>query len=80
MAIAPDDLRRELLALSVAEHADLAAELLVSLETPSEDDRSVVRSPWSQEIEQRARGVLAGETETHDWTTVRRRLADTLGG
>ena len=80
MVIHSEDLRREPLALPAAERADLAAELLVSLEAPTDEDPSVIRSSWASEIEQRARRVLAGEAASQDWTTVRQRLADTLGG
>jgi Putative addiction module component len=79
MAIHPDDLRREALALPESERADLAAELLVSLEAPTDEDMSVIRSSWAVEIERRARRVLAGEAASQDWTTVRQRLADALG-
>ena len=74
-----DELRREALALSDVERADLAAELLVSLESPTDEDPSVVRSVWGAEIERRARRVLAGGAEGKDWKIVRQRLADTLG-
>ena len=80
MAIHPDDLRREALALPEVERADLAAELLVSLDAPTDEDLSVIRSSWAVEIERRARRVLAGEAASQDWTTVRQRLADALGG
>ena len=80
MAIAPDDLRRELLALPVADRADLGAELLVSLEVPSDDDPSAVGALWREEMERRARRVLSGEADMQDWPILRRRLADTLGG
>lgn len=79
MAIHPDDLRREVLALPEVERADLAAELLVSLEAPTDEDLSVIRSSWAVEIERRARRVLAGEAASQDWTTVRQRLANALG-
>jgi len=79
MAIRSDDLRRAALALSADERADLAAELLVSLEAPTDDDPSVIRSLWGAEIERRARRVIAGGAEGQDWNVVRQRLADTLG-
>ena len=78
MAAKSDELRRE--ALSDVERADLAAELLVSLESVPDEDPSVVRSLWGAEIEGRARRVLAGDAEGQDWNLVRQRLADTLGG
>ena len=80
MAIDSDDLRRKALALSEVERVDLAAELLVSPEAPTDEDPSVIRSSWAAEIERRARRVLAGEAASQDWTTVRQRLADALGG
>lgn len=79
MATRSDELRRDVLALSEAERADLAAELLVSLEPPTDDDPSVALSLWGTEIERRARRVLTGGTEGEDWTVVRQRLANTLG-
>jgi hypothetical protein len=80
MAIRSDDLRRAALALSADERADLAAELLVSLEAPTDEDPSVIRSLWGAEIERRARRVISGDAESQDWNVVRQRLADTLGG
>ena len=78
MAINPDELRREALALPDDDRADLAAELLVSLEASTDEDPSATRSAWGAEIERRARLVMAGEATTHNWTTVRQQVADTL--
>lgn len=80
MAAKSDELRREALALPDVERADLAAELLASLESPTDEDPSVVRSLWGAEIERRARRVRAGDVQGEDWKIVRQRLADTLGG
>jgi hypothetical protein len=41
--------------------ADVAAELLVSLDAPASDDPALVRSVWTQELERRARRMLSGE-------------------
>jgi hypothetical protein len=79
MATKSDELRREALALPDAERADLAAELLVSLDARTDEDPSVVRSLWGAEIERRARRVIAGDAQSHDWEVVRQRLADALG-
>jgi Putative addiction module component len=79
MAMKSEELRREALALSEVERADLATELLVSLESPADEDPSVVLLLWGTEIERRARRVVAGDAESKDWTTVRQRLVDTLG-
>lgn len=79
MAAKSEDLRREALGLSEVERADLAAELLASLETPIDEDPSGVRSLWGVEIERRARRVIAGEANGEDWKIVRQRLVDALG-
>ncbi len=80
MAINPDELRREALALPDVERADLAAELLDSLEASTDEDPSAIRSAWGAEIERRARRVMAGDAASHDWTAVRRRVSDALDG
>ncbi len=79
MATKSEDLRREALGLSDVERADLAAELLVSLETPIGEDSSDVRSLWAVEIERRARRVISGDVKGEDWNVVRQRFADALG-
>jgi len=80
MAMKAEDLWREALALTDDERADLAAELLASLEEQTEDDAEVVRVVWAEEIEHRARMVIAGESATEPWETVRQRIVDELAG
>jgi hypothetical protein len=75
MAPKSDALRREALGLPDAERADLAAELLISLEAPDEDP-TLVKSLWGAEIERRARQVIAGDAQSQDWSIVRERLTD----
>jgi hypothetical protein len=75
-----EDLRREALALSEVERADLAAELLVSLEPPAAPDDDQARSAWATEIERRARRVIAGGASSQSWPVVRQRVADSLNG
>lgn len=75
-----EDLRRQALALTDGERADLAAELLASLDEQAEDDAEVVRVVWAEEIERRARMVIAGESPTEPWEIVRQRLVDELAG
>jgi hypothetical protein len=53
------ELLREALALGAEERADVAAELLASLDDP-ETDLSDVEAVWAAEIEKRARRVMAG--------------------
>lgn len=67
------DLLRDALALPVEERADLASELLASLEGPGDDPREV-QAAWAAEIEQRARRVLSGESAGEPWEDVRRRI------
>lgn len=76
----PDDVRRAALALAADERAELAAELLVSVEAPTDANRAVIDSLWEAEIERRARRVIGGDAELQDWDVVRQRLANTLGG
>jgi putative addiction module component (TIGR02574 family) len=66
------DLLREALSLPVDERADVAAQLLASL-----DDEDVatedIEAAWAVEIEKRARRVLSGQSEGIPWEDVRRR-------
>jgi hypothetical protein len=80
MAIGAEDLWREALALPEVKRADLAADLLASLDRPSADDPETVGALWAEEIERRARGVVAGDVDTEAWSTVRQRLANELTG
>jgi hypothetical protein len=71
-------LLRDALALPVEDRADVAAELLASLDAPAADDPETVRSLWSEELDRRARRVLSGKAVGEDWSIVRQRLADEL--
>lgn len=73
-------LLREALALPEEDRADVAAELLASLDAPAADDPTTVQTLWSQELERRAKRVLSGEAIGEDWSSVRQRLADELAG
>ena len=66
------ELIREALALPVDERADVAAQLLASLDkedVATED----IQAAWAEEIEKRARRVLSGQSEGIPWEEVRRR-------
>lgn len=65
-------LLREALALPLEERADVAAELLASLDG-AETDFADVEAAWAAEIEKRARRVLAGDSLGNPWEDVRRR-------
>ncbi|HMC75516.1 MAG TPA: addiction module protein [Vicinamibacterales bacterium] len=65
-------LLREALTLPLDERADVAAELLASLDG-AETDAAEVEAAWAAEIEKRARRVLSGESPGVRWEDVRRR-------
>lgn len=69
------ELLREAMALSSEERADVAAELLASLEEPAPADQAAVQAAWAREIERRARRVLAGESSGEPWENVREGIA-----
>jgi putative addiction module component (TIGR02574 family) len=71
-------LLREALSLSGAERADLVAELLVSLEESPEGGEAAVEQAWAEELEERARRVLAGESQGEPWSDVRDRVCRVL--
>jgi len=64
---------REALALPIAERADVAAELLASLDAAETENLAEVEAAWAAEIERRARRVMAGESVGVPWEDVRRR-------
>ena len=78
MAIQPNVLREEVMALPDDERAELAAELLVSLEHDAGGDLDDVHTQWVREIEDRARRAIAGDATSQDWTAVRQQLSDSL--
>ena len=71
------ELLREALALPLDERADVAAQLLASLDDSSEDPADV-EAAWATEIEQRARRVLAGGPPGTSWKDVRSRAESHL--
>lgn len=71
------DVLREALILPSAERAEVAAELLASLDDTGTDVADI-EAAWATEIERRARRVLAGESQGIAWEDVRRRADDEL--
>jgi putative addiction module component (TIGR02574 family) len=67
------DVLREALALPIDERADVAAELLASLDDAAADHPADVEAAWAAEIERRARRALADESGGVAWDDVRRR-------
>jgi putative addiction module component (TIGR02574 family) len=71
------ELLRQALVLSVEQRAEIAAELLASLDEKA-DDPAEVEAAWAAEIERRARRVLSGESTGERWDEIRRRILGTL--
>jgi putative addiction module component (TIGR02574 family) len=71
------ELLREALTLPSDERADVAAELLASLDEPMENPAEV-EAAWAAETERRARRVLSGESAGEPWKDVRDRIARRL--
>ena len=69
------ELLREALALPAEERADVAAELLASLEDPTATDETAVQAAWAREIERRAHRVIAGDSAGEPWEDVRQGIA-----
>ena len=67
------ELLREALTLPIDERADVAAELLASLDDAGAEDPAEVEAAWAAEIEKRARRVMAGESQGIPWEEVRAR-------
>jgi putative addiction module component (TIGR02574 family) len=73
-----DALLQEALKLPTQDRADVAAELLASLDEEPAAAASEVEKAWAREIERRARRVLAGESPGVAWEEVKRKLEDRL--
>jgi len=69
---------REAMSLPADERANVAAELLASLDDDAPEDPAAVQAAWAKEIERRARRVLAGESSGQPWDDVRDRVARRL--
>lgn len=67
-------LLREALKLPRRERADVAAELLASLDEELTDDPQELEKAWAAEIERRARRVLAGDSAGTPWEQVKQRI------
>ena len=69
---------REVLKLPHTQRADVAVELLASLEEEPAEDPVEVERAWGAVIERRARRVLAGESKGTPWEEVRQRIEERL--
>lgn len=68
----------EALKLSSKERADVAVELLASLDDQEWEDREEVERAWGAEIERRARRVLSGGSTGSPWEDVKQRIENRL--
>jgi putative addiction module component (TIGR02574 family) len=73
MSSRAQELLRQALELPLHERADVAAELLASLDDAEAERPADVEAAWAAEIERRARRVLADESAGVPWEDVRRR-------
>ena len=73
MSSRTQELLREVLTLPLDERAEVAAEILASLDDAEAEGHADVEAAWAAEIERRARRVLAGHTKGTPWEDVRRR-------
>lgn len=80
MSLRVQEVLRDALTLSVEERADVAAELLASLDEAPPDDPAEVEAAWAREIERRARRVMSGESAGEPWEDVRARVVRRLAG
>ena len=78
MSSRAQELLRETLQLPLDERADIAAELLASLDEAKAEHPDEVEAAWAAEIERRARRVLAGESVGIPWEDVRKRAGAEL--
>lgn len=78
MSIDSDTVLREALALPVDRRAEVAAQLLASLDEPVQDDPDDIRREWAEELERRARRAISGEDPGEQWPEVRDRIRNKL--
>ncbi len=69
---------RDALSLAPEQRAEIAAELLDSLDPPAAEDAEAAARLWAHEIERRARRALADPAGGEAWQTVRERTARML--
>lgn len=77
MTKATESVLADALRLDVKARAEIAAELLASLDGPSDPDAEVA---WEEEIRRRVDSLEAGTEKLESWESVKRRIAtDILG-
>jgi hypothetical protein len=78
MSIDAEAVLREALTLPSRERAEVAGELLASLDEPSVTDPDALRAAWAEELEHRARRALSGQDAGQAWPALRHRLRNKL--
>ncbi len=68
----------EALELTADDRAELAAELLASLDEPTSDSQEEIDRLWAAEIARRSNRVLSGESRGEPWDEARRRIESDL--
>lgn len=68
----------EVMKLPEAERAELAAEIMATLDEPDVD--TSVETAWAAEIERRIEGYLSGKDKATPWAEVRAEALRRLGG
>ena len=77
MTKATESLLADALRLDEKARAELAAQLLASLDGPSDPDAATA---WAEEIERRVNALEAGTEKLESWESAKRRIAtDILG-
>ena len=77
MTKAVESVLADALQLDAKSRAQVAAELLASLDGPADPDAA---SAWEKEIERRVNALEAGTEKLESWETAKRRIAiDILG-
>jgi hypothetical protein len=71
-------LLREILSLSLEERADVATQLLASLDDPPDTEADAIDREWGAEVERRARRVLNGDSPGIRWPEVARKVKNRL--
>jgi putative addiction module component (TIGR02574 family) len=69
---------RDAMALPTRERAEVAAELLASLDERVDGDADAVGAAWAEELEHRARRVVSGDDPGEPWGAVRDRIRSQL--
>ena len=69
------DLLQQALDLPIDERADLARDLIASLDAPPDGD---VAEAWAREVERRLQTVEAGTAKIEDWAVVHDRILGRL--